>query len=206
MDRSVLKNITFAVIVVIVGVVLRSIDTLSQTRLWRWSLGDFVAWASFTAAAAIAAHMAGEIGSRTARPVLGSAALSRILGVVALGISLWLLHTAVRPVTTSDWVPIIQKVFAFSIVALAGYALWLAHQGFDEIARALAPVRPAGARPSAAGAAAPAAPAAPAGPGVAGPAPGGLPAAFCAVCGGRIPEGQRFCGSCGRERQPVQGD
>jgi len=185
LNRTILKNITFAVIVVIVGVVLRSIDTLSLTRVWRWSLGDVVAWGSFTAAAAIAAYLAGEIGAPEGRPVLGSRALSRILGIVAFGAGMWLLHTAVKPVTTSAWLPIVQKIFAFGIVALAAYALWLAHQGFDEIARALAPVRPS----------AVATPQAP--PAASRAAPPSQQAVACPQCGSTVPAGQRFCGTCG---------
>ncbi len=194
MDRSILKNVTFAVIVVVVGIVLRSIDSLSQTRIWRWSLGDLVAWASFTTAAAIAAYLAGHVGGRERPPVLGSAALSRILGLVALGVSLWLLNTAIHPVTTGDWLPIIQKVFAFSIVALAGYALWVAHSGFDEIARALAPVRPGGLGPAESRPESATAPRA----AVAQPV-------FCTTCGKVIPADQKFCGSCGTARRPSQG-
>ena len=198
MNRAILKNITFAVIVVIVGVVLRSIDTLSQERIWRWSLGDLVGWASFTAAAAIAAYLAGEVGSRQNRPVLNSPALSRLLAIVALGVGLWLLQTAVKPVITSAWVDIEQKVFAFGIVALAGYALWVAHQGFDEIARALAPARPqAGVAQTHAPTIPPAQARAMVAEGRATPPAPAQAATQCPRCGATNPGGQRFCGTCG---------
>ena len=187
MNRTILKNITFAVVVVIVGVVLRSIDTLALTRAWRWPLGDVVGWASFTAAAAMAAYLAGELGSSDNRPVLGSPALSRILAIVALGVSLWLLNSAIRPVMAQGWLPLSQKIFAFGVVALAAYALWVAHQGFDELARALAPARPAGIqqpRPSAA----PTQPEA---------RSAGATQVHCPRCGAAMSSSMRFCGSCG---------
>lgn len=187
MNRTILKNITFAVVVVIVGVVLRSIDTLALTRAWRWSLGDVVGWASFTAAAAMAAYLAGELGGGGNRPVLGSPALSRILAIVAFGVSLWLLNSAIRPVMADGWLPLSQKIFAFGVVALAGYALWVAHQGFDELARALAPAKPAGIQQ-------PRASAAPTQPDARSASPAQV---HCPRCGAAMSSSMRFCGSCG---------
>jgi hypothetical protein len=184
-DRSTLKSVSLAVIVLVVGIALRSVDALKNTQAWLWSLGDLVSWASFTFAAATAAHLAGETAEAT-HPVRGSAALARLLGVAVFGVALWLLLTAVKSVVVSAWSGNVQKVFAFGLVALAAYAVFVAHRGFDEIAAALAPARHAGGP-----ARTPASPAT---------EPRGSAPAFCGKCGAAIPGENQFCGRCGTPR------
>ena len=184
-----MKSVSLAVIVVVVLVALRSIDVLGTTQAWRWSLGDLVSWAAFTFAAATAAHLAGGLAD-AARPVKGSAALARLIAVAVFGVALWLLLTAVKPVIVSAWSGTAQKVFAFGIVALAGYAIFIAHRGFDEIAAALAPARRAGGTAPTA--------ASPTPPSVTQPRTSAP--TYCGKCGAVIPGENQFCGRCGTPR------
>jgi hypothetical protein len=140
-------------------------------------------------AAATAAFVAGEIGAKSQRPLLGSPSLARVVAVVVFGVALWLLRIALKDVLVHDWTSIATKVFAFGIVVLAGYAIWITYRGFDEIAAALGPRAAAAARVVAVP---------PANPPPQ-PPPAGT-AAFCGKCGAPIPADNRFCGRCGAAR------
>jgi hypothetical protein len=194
-NRSTLKYVSLSVMVLVLGAALRSIDALANTPVWHWSLGDIIGWASFTVAAATAAFLGGDVATGPDHRLLGSSGLSRLAGVILLGVALWLLHGAVKPVLVSDFAGIEQKTLAFGIVALATYAVWVAYHGFDEIAAAI------GDRAAAAGTRGDTAPAplAPPAAGAASPPA----AAFCGKCGAPIPTGNRFCGRCGAVRPDV---
>jgi hypothetical protein len=182
-NRSTLKYVSLAVMVLVLGAALRSIDALANTQVWHWSLGDVVGWASFTVAAATGAFLAGEVATRPDYRLLGSPGLSRLGGVILLGLALWLLHAAVKPVLVSDFAGIAQKTVAFGIVALAAYAVWVAYRGFDEIAAAIHSR------------------AAPAAPGLV--QPRAATDAFCGKCGAPIQAGNLYCGRCGAVRPDV---
>jgi hypothetical protein len=196
-NRSTLKYVSLAVMVLVLGAALRSIDALANTQVWHWSLGDVVGWASFTVAAATGAFLAGEVATRPDYRLLGSPGLSRLGGVILLGIALWLLHAAVKPVLVSDFTGIAQKTVAFGIVALAAYAVWVAYSGFDEIAAAIhSRAAPAVARASS--------PAPSSGAAAPGPMqPRAATDAFCGKCGAPIQAGNLYCGRCGAVRPDV---
>ena len=188
MGRATLKNVVLAVIVVLIGVILRSIDALASTQVWKWSLGQLVGWLAFTVAAATAAYVAGEVGRASKTPLLGSPHLARVVAVVVFGVALWLLRIALKDVLIQDWAGIAAKVFAFAVVALAIYAVWVTYRGFDEIASVLGPRAAAAARVAAVPPAKPPA------------APTTGAGAFCGKCGASIPPDNRFCDRCGAAR------
>ncbi len=200
---QVVKNIALIVIVVMVGSLLRTIDSLATVDVWRWRLGELVSWASFAAAATAAAVTATQVGDSR---VFGSAGLSRLTWCVFAGIALWLLSKAVQPVLVAAWRDTSETVFAVVLVALAVYAIWIVYGQFEDITAAMRRFQPAPAaaapRATAASAAAPAgtasAPAAPAAPG----APTGAEARFCGRCGAALGSGIRFCQRCGADNRP----
>lgn len=183
-----MKNVALIVIVLLVGSLLRSIDSLTEVEMWRWRLGALVGWAAFSVAAMAAALMTGQLGDTSAKPVLGSAGLSRLAGCVMAGLALWLLSRGVDAVLVPAWRGAAGTVTALLLVALASYAIWVLYGQFEEIAASLR-------RFQVAPAAATVAAASPEGAAKAGGA------GFCRKCGAATSADSRFCASCGTARE-----
>ncbi len=194
---QVVKNIALIVIVVLVGSLLRTIDSLATVDVWRWRLGELVTWASFAVAATAAAVTATQLGEPGSR-VVGSTGLSRLTWCVFAGAALWLLSKAVQPVLVAAWRDTSETVFALVLVALAVYAIWIVYGQFEDITAAMRRFQAPAAAPAAASSRASAAPAATA------PSPAAPPAAvarFCGHCGAPLGPGIQFCQRCGADNR-----
>lgn len=202
---QVVKNIALIVIVVLVGSLLRTIDSLATVDVWRWRLGELVTWASFAVAATAAAVTANQLGEPGSR-VVGSAGLSRLTWCVFAGVALWLLSKAVRPVLVAAWRDTSETVFALVLVALAVYAIWIVYGQFEDITAAMRRFQAPAAAPATAAPRASAAPNPhPAATAPSPAAPSAAAARFCGQCGAPLGAGIMFCQRCGADNRPAGG-
>lgn len=133
MLKDTLRSVILVGLILIVGNLITSLDVVSGADVWHWRLSEIVQFAMFTAAAVIAVDYGATVGDQAERPLLDSASLSRVGGLVIYAVALWFLFKGVDAVLRVEWRDTAEILFALGLVGLAGFALWEVYVGFDEI-------------------------------------------------------------------------
>ena len=184
MHSPLVRKIALALVVLLVGSVLRSIAFIAAVQVFEWRLGTLINWAAYSASAVLVALVA----TRDLQAILRVGTLQKASRSALLAGSVYLLYEGLRFVLPFDFREIWQTVVALVIVALIAQVIWILYKGADTLASefqqlsnsvpaAQSVVIPVAQTPS-------------------------KPSTFCGSCGAKLATASRFCGSCGAPSVP----